>query len=150
VALFSRRCRSLAVRVTTPTTRRSPRGTHEVPTPEDAARVRVSLSLWSESESFNLLRHAVARLGPEPPETKQAFPDAGQNTSALPDGPYDGLREPLHLAEGWREYSFEWNVPADVAQLFVSAGVSVVWETDATHFVDDVRVEFTSRWRRHA
>ena len=138
------------MRVTTPTTRRSPRGTHEVPTPEDAARVRVSLSLWSESESFNLLRHAVARLGPEPPETEQDFPDPGQNTSTLPDGPYGGLREPLHLTEGWREYSFEWNVPADVAQLFVSAGVSVVWETDATHFVDDVRVEFTSRWRRHA
>jgi hypothetical protein len=47
------------------------------------------------------------------------------------------------LREGWYEYAFEWTVPADADALFVSVGVSVVWESDATHFVDDVTVSFT-------
>lgn len=119
--------------------------TRQIAAPDGPARARVSLSFWSESESFNVLRHAVARLGAEPPDAEDDFPDPGQNTSTLPDAPYGGLREPLHLTEGWREYSFEWNVPADVDALFVSVGVSVIWESDATHFIDDVRVELTPR-----
>jgi hypothetical protein len=106
-------------------------------------RARVTAEFWSESESFNTLRNAVMRLGARRPETEGDFPDPGVNTTAIPDAPYGGLREPLHLAAGWREYAFEWNVPVDARELFVAVGVSVVWESDVTHYVDEVRVELT-------
>ncbi|WP_255198418.1 hypothetical protein [Halorarius litoreus] len=106
-----------------------------------ASRVRVSAWFWSESESFNTLRNAVMRLGATRPDTEEAFPPPETNTTGDADAPYGGLRESLHLQEGWREYAFEWSVPADLAEAFVAVGVSVVWESDSTHYIDDVRVE---------
>ena len=108
--------------------------------------ISVSAQFWSESESFNILRNAVMRLGPERPSTEADFPDPGQNTSALGETPYGGLREPLHLAEGWREYAFTWTTPElSTDRLYVALGTSVVWETEATHYIDDVRVEIEPR-----
>lgn len=106
----------------------------------DADRFAVELWAWSESESFNVLRQLVAALGPEQPTVEEDFPDPGRNSSNVPGAEYGGLREPLHRAEGWERYRFEWNpasVP-DVAHLAV--GVSVVWESDITHFIDEVRL----------
>lgn len=101
----------------------------------------VSFSAWSASESFNTLRNVVAYLGPDAPTEEGDFPDPGMNTSALEGAPNGGLREPLHLAEGWREYSFGWE-PEDVPEtLYLAVGVSVVWEADATHYLDTVTVE---------
>ncbi|MDX1746794.1 MAG: hypothetical protein R3324_12710, partial [Halobacteriales archaeon] len=71
------------------------------------------------------------------------FPHPGVNTTALGETPYGGLREPLWLADGWREYTFEWTMPAlSTETLYVSVGTSVIWEGDATHYVDDISVEF--------
>jgi hypothetical protein len=68
------------------------------------------------------------------------------NTSALGETPYGGLREPLWLADGWREYAFEWTTPTLSTDTFhVAVGTSVIWEGDATHFVDDLSVELTPR-----
>jgi hypothetical protein len=107
----------------------------------DAEAFEVTFEAWSESESFNILRNVVASLAPEAPEDEQDFPDPGQNSSNVDGAPYGGLREPLHLAEGWYEYSFTWE-PASVPEtLSLSLGVSVVWEADATHYFDSVRVE---------
>lgn len=114
--------------------------------PGQAYQATVTADIWSESESFNTLRDAVMRLGPEPPETEEAFPQPGVNTSALGETPYGGLREPLWLADGWREYRFEWTTPelsTDV--LYVAVGTAVIWEGDATHFVDDITVELEPR-----
>lgn len=106
----------------------------------------VTAQIWSESESFNTLRDAVMRLGPVPPEVEEDFPDPGVNTSALGETPYGGLREPLWLADGWREYSFEWTTPEiGTETLFLAVGTSVIWEGDATHYVDDITVTF--EWR---
>ena len=114
--------------------------------PGRAYVAEVSAPIWSESESFNTLRHAVMRLGPEPPETEEDFPQPGVNTSALGETPYGGLREPLWLAEGWREYAFEWRTPElPTDTLYVAVGTSVIWEGDATHFVDDLSVELRPR-----
>ena len=109
--------------------------------PGGTAAFEVSFEAWSESESFNILRNVVAYLGPEPPETEQDFPDPGQNSSNVDGAPYGGLREPLHLAEGWYEYSFTWEPESVPETLYLSLGVSVVWEADATHYLDSVRVE---------
>jgi len=118
---------------------------HRIPVePGQAYTAGVTATFWSESESFNILRNAVMRLGPEPPEAEGDFPAPGQNTTDFGVTPYGGLREPLHLAEGWREYAFEWTTPELATDaLHVAVGTSVVWETEMTHFVDDVTVELT-------
>lgn len=109
--------------------------------PGDVDEFEVSFSAWSQSESFNILRNVVAYLGPEAPTVEEDFPAPGANSTVVPDAPYGGLREPLHLAEGWREYSFEWAPETVPETLYLSLGVSVVWESDATHYLDAVTVE---------
>jgi hypothetical protein len=109
-----------------------------------AYRATVTAQLWSESESFNTLRDAVMRLGPDPPSVEEDFPNPGVNTSQLGETPYGGLREPLWLTDGWREYSFGWTTPELTTDtLHVAVGTAVIWEGDATHFVDDLTVEIT-------
>jgi len=108
--------------------------------------VTVSASFWSESESFNILRNAVMRIGPERPEVEEDFPAPGLSTTDLGETPYGGLREPLHLAEGWREYSFERTTPElSTDTVSLALGTSVVWETGMTHYVDDVSVTVEPR-----
>jgi hypothetical protein len=109
-------------------------------------RATVTAQFWSESESFNTLRDAVMRLGPEPPSVEEDFPQPGVNTTDLGQTPFGGLREPLWLTDGWREYRFEWTTPELTAEtVYVALGTSVIWEGDATHFVDDVAVSFEQR-----
>jgi hypothetical protein len=119
------------------------------PVPVESGRAytaSVRAAFWSESESFNTLRDAVMRLGPERPAIEEDFPRPGVNTSALGETPYGGLREPLWLADGWREYAFEWTTPTLSADtLYVAVGTTVVWEGDATHFVDDLSVSLSPR-----
>lgn len=115
--------------------------TTELEPPADADSFSVSFQAWSQSESFNILRNVVAYLGPEEPREEGDFPDPGGNSSAIPDAPYGGLREPLHLSEGWHEYSFDWDPDSVPETLFFAVGVSVVWESDATHYLDDIEID---------
>jgi len=122
-------------------------GVNPIPVdPGRAYRATVSAQFWSESESFNTLRDAVMRLGPEPPETEEEFPHPGVNTTELGETDYGGLREPLWLADGWREYTFEWTTPElSTDTLYVALGHAVIWEGDATHYVDDITVDLQPR-----
>lgn len=106
----------------------------------------VTAQFWSESESFNRLRDAVMRLSPEQPEVEKDFPDPGVNTTDFGETEYGGLREPLWLTEGWREYSFQW-MTAELATdtLFLAVGTAVTWESDLSHYVDEITVEFEKR-----
>jgi hypothetical protein len=114
--------------------------------PGRAYEATVSAQLWSESESFNTLRDAVMRLGPGPPEVEEDFPHPGVNTTELGETAYGGLREPLWLTDGWREYTFEWTTPdLSTDPLYVAVGHAVIWEGDATHYVDDITVEVEPR-----
>ncbi|WP_435063331.1 hypothetical protein [Halobaculum sp. EA56] len=107
----------------------------------DADVLRVSVHAWSESESFNVLRNLAVRIGPEPPTAEEDFPPPETVTTPGTATAAGGLRQPLHRAEGWDEYRFEWR-PSDLPdELHLSVGVAVVWEADATHYLDDVRVE---------
>jgi len=108
--------------------------------PVDASRFSVTVQAWSESESFNHLRDLVAYLGPQKPSDEGSFPGPGDTSTGVDGAEFGGLREPLHLAEGWREYSFEWTPGTVPDRLAFAVGVSVVWEADATHYVDDVEV----------
>jgi hypothetical protein len=86
------------------------------------------------------------RLGSDRPAVEEDFPEPGQNTTEYGETPYGGLREPLWLTDGWREYSFEWTTPELTTDtLYVAVGTSVIWEGDATHYVDDVSVELQTR-----
>lgn len=114
--------------------------------PGRAYRIEVAGEFWSESESFNTIRHAVMRLGADPPSTEEDFPQPGVDTTELGETPYGGLREPLWLADGWREYGFEWTTPRlDADTLHLAVGTAVIWEADATHYVDDLSVSVEPR-----
>jgi hypothetical protein len=108
--------------------------------------IEATAQFWSESESFNTIRHAVMRLGPEPAATEEDFPQLGVNSSDFGETPYGGLREPLWLSDGWREYSFEWTTPElSTDTLHLAVGTAVIWEADATHYVDDLSVTIERR-----
>ncbi len=114
--------------------------------PGRAYRIEVTGRFWSESESFNTIRHALMRLAPEPPATEEDFPQPGLNTSNLGETPYGGLRDALWLADGWREYAFEWTTPElSTDTLHLAVGTAVIWEADATHYVDDLSVSVEPR-----
>lgn len=102
-------------------------------------RARGSAYFYSEGESFNVVRHAVLYLGPREPTAEEDFPAPGENSSTGATG-VGGLREPLDRAAGWNEYAFEWETETQSDRLYFAVGVSVVWETDRTDFVDDVTV----------
>ena len=121
--------------------------THAVPVePGQAYDATVTLRAWSDSESFNTRRDLLARLGRERPEREESFPQPGVTSGRFEEAPYGGLRQPLDLAEGWREYRFEWRTPVlETDTLYVSAGVAVIWETDLTNYVDDVAVALSAR-----
>jgi hypothetical protein len=120
---------------------------HPIEIDADRAYVaRATAEFWSESESFNTIRDAVMYLGPDRPASEGDFPGPGQNTAALGQTPYGGLREPLWLEAGWREYAFEWTTPTlSTDVLYLAVGTSVIWEAEATHYVDEIRVEFETR-----
>ncbi|MFC7070029.1 hypothetical protein [Halobaculum lipolyticum] len=107
----------------------------------DADRLRVSAWLWSESESFNTLRNAVLRVGPDPPAAEADFPAPETVSAGATPTTTAGLRQSLHRVEGWDRYAFEWRPATLPDEVYLSVGVAVVWEADATHYVDDVRVE---------
>jgi len=109
-------------------------------------RIEVSGQFWSQSESFNTIRHALMRLGPEPPETEEDFPQPGLNTTDLGETPYGGLRDAPWPADGWREYLFEWTTPElSTDTLYLAVGTAVIREADATHYVDDLSVTVEPR-----
>lgn len=106
--------------------------------------VQGSVRAFAASESFNTVRQLVVALGPDAPAEEGDFP--APDTTSTPDSPIGGLREPLDRQAGWSEYAFEWATPGlDVDELFLAVGVTVVWETDRTDYLDDVRVSLRPR-----
>lgn len=120
---------------------------HTIPVESGRAyRIEASGQFWSESESFNTIRHAVMRLGPEPAAVEEDFPQLGVNSTDFGETPIGGLREPLWVADGWHEYAFEWTTPElSTDALHFAVGTAVIWEADATHYVDDLSVTVEPR-----
>ncbi len=45
---------------------------------------------------------------------------------------WSGLRDALWLADGWREYTFEWTTPElSTDTLHFAVGTAVIWEANA-------------------
>ncbi|MDZ7702319.1 MAG: hypothetical protein U5J98_09800 [Halobacteriales archaeon] len=109
-------------------------------TPGHAYEISMRAEAWSPSESFNTIAHLVMYAGTEPPTAEESFPSPGTNSSGAGVQPAGGLREPLNQVEGWRPYSFTWRTPRlDTDAVIVAVGISAVWETGMTYFVDEVR-----------
>lgn len=107
-------------------------------------RANVSVWAWSASESFNTIAHLVVSLGFKAPQAEEDFPPPGENSTGKANATSGGLRADLNQAEGWKRYSFQWTIPASEArELYAAVGISAVWETQMTYFVDDLTVELT-------
>jgi len=107
-------------------------------TPDTAYTAEVSAQAWSQSESFNTLAHLVMALGPDAPTAETDFPQPNTN-STTDDTALGGLREPLNRAAGWEVYTFTWETPRlDTDTLYLAVGISAVWETQLSYYVDDV------------
>jgi hypothetical protein len=108
--------------------------------------VRGSVRVWANAESFNTLRHLVVAVGPAEPTEEGDFPQPNTNSTGTPDLPAGGLREPLDRESGWGTYEFEWTTgELSTDELYLAAGVSVVWETDRTDYLDEVSLELVPR-----
>jgi hypothetical protein len=87
--------------------------------------VTLSFDLWSESESFNQIAKVAAYVGADPPSVEADF----DTTQAA------------NLAAGWVRYEYEALVTAGPDGLVrVAMGISAVFETVMTYYVDDVHV----------
>jgi hypothetical protein len=95
--------------------------------PADVAyHVRLAFDLWSESESFNTLAKVAAYVGPQPPAVEEDF----------------DVSEPANQVAGWKTYTYEFDARSGPeGQVWVALGISAVWETEMTYYVDNLRVE---------
>ncbi len=88
--------------------------------------VTLRFNLWSESESFNARALVAAYAGPRRPEVEADF----------------DLSQPADLSVGWRRYDYAFRIsPGDGGELWVGMGISAVWETEMTYYLDSVEIE---------
>lgn len=114
--------------------------------PGRAYDVEMQATAWSASESFNTLAYLVMYAGPTRPTAEGSFPEPGANSTGAGVTRTGGLREVLNQAEGWRDYAFTWETPElEAGSVSIAVGISAVWETEMTYFVDDVAVTATAR-----
>jgi hypothetical protein len=92
--------------------------------------VHLSFAFWSESESFNLISRVAAYAGANRPRREEDF----------------DLSQAANLAAGWRQYSYTFPVTSDGnGEIWTAMGMSAVWETEMTYYIDDVRVQILPR-----
>ncbi len=94
--------------------------------PDSTVRVTLALDLWSETESFNTLAKVAVYAGSSAPSEEGDF-DASQ---------------PANLAAGWRTYEYVFDTKSSSeGTVWVALGISAVWETEMTYYVDNVAGE---------
>jgi hypothetical protein len=87
--------------------------------------VRLRFQFWSESESFNDIAMVAAYAGA---------------TSPLVEADFDTSRR-ANDATGWLEYVYDFAVRSDgTGRVWVAFGISAVFETVMTYFIDDVEI----------
>ena len=88
-----------------------------------AINLKISLFVYSESESFNTIAQVVAYIGDDQPVNESSFERLG----------------PANPAEGWNEFVLEKKLDSD-GEIWIAVGISVAWETWMTYFIDDLKV----------
>jgi len=99
-------------------------------TPLALYRVTLSFDLWSETESFNTLAKVAAYAGGKAPEVEADF---DVNVAA-------------NEVAGWKSYTYVVDAIATLdGKIRVAFGISAVWETELTYYIDDVQIEIVPR-----
>jgi hypothetical protein len=94
-------------------------------TPNTTRNVTVSFQLWSNSESFNTLANAVAYIGTKNATSEGDFQVVGA----------------ANQAAGWKSYTYSVEIETGASgNVNVALGISAVWETQMTYYIDDVVV----------
>lgn len=113
---------------------------------DHAYDVSMRAAAWSASESFNTLAYLVMYAGTAQPTSEGSFPEPGANSTGAGVTRTGGLREVLNQTEGWMTYSFTWKTPSlQTDTIYVAVGISAVWETEMTYFVDEIELTATPR-----
>lgn len=87
--------------------------------------VHVEAAYWSDSESFNTTAMVALYAGGESPEEELDF----------------DVSQPLNEVAGWKTYGASFDVTSGAdGSVHVGVGLTVVWETWITYYLDDVRV----------
>jgi hypothetical protein len=93
--------------------------------PDTTKNVTVSFQLWSGSESFNTIANAVVHVGKKNAVTEGDFQVIGA----------------ANQAAGWKSYNYTAQVETGASgNVNVALGISAVWETQMTYYIDDVVV----------
>ena len=92
--------------------------------------VTLSFSLWSETESFNTLAKVAVYAGGKAPAAEADFNvDMAANEVA-----------------GWKTYTYMADATATSnGKIRVAFGISAVFETEMTYYIDDVEIEISPR-----
>ncbi len=94
-------------------------------TPNTTKNITITFQLWSSNESFNTIANAVAHIGTKNATTEGDFHVIGA----------------ANQAAGWKSYSYTTQVETDASgNINVALGISAVWETQMTYYLDDVVV----------
>jgi hypothetical protein len=88
-------------------------------------QVTVSFEFYSESESFNTIAAVVGFAGTYNPEVEGDFTVLG----------------PANMVSGWKNYTHTSTLKTDSSgEAWVAVGISVLWETEMSYNLDDVKV----------
>ncbi|MFB6285469.1 MAG: hypothetical protein ABEK03_02670 [Candidatus Bipolaricaulia bacterium] len=95
--------------------------------PNAQLNVSLSFQLWSQTASMaNEITQASVYAGPSAPQAESDF-----NTE-----------RPGYRVAGWDAYRYQLAAQSGSdGQLWVAVGINVVWETEVTHYLDDVQIE---------
>jgi len=93
---------------------------------DQSLKVALTFDLWSASESFNTLAKVAAYAGSQPPSAETDF----------------DVDQAANEAAGWKTYEYTFRTEVGPGgQVWVALGISAVWETEMTYYVDDLRAE---------
>jgi hypothetical protein len=88
-------------------------------------QVKVSFDFYSESESFNVIAGVVGFAGTSNPEVEADFTVLGQ----------------ANEVSGWKRYTHTATLKTGSSgEVWVAVGISVLWETEMSYNLDDVKV----------
>lgn len=91
-------------------------------------RVTISFQFYCGTESFNIITQVVGYCNTTNPEVEADL--------------IEGLLGSGEQAPEWKEYSRTMIVRTDTdGILWIAIGMSVVWETEVSHFIDDLLVK---------
>lgn len=91
-------------------------------------QTKVSFEFHSEQESFNVIAGVCMYAGISNPEVEEDFVVLG----------------PANEVAGWKGYTYTTTLHTDSrGEMWIALGITVLWETEMTYNIDDVKVTIT-------